>query len=1358
MAKKNYNIGLDIGTSSIGWAITDDNYNLMHAKGKYGYGTRIYSEGQTAAERRGFRTTRRRLNRRKWRLRLLQDFFEPYILPVDEAFFMRQKQSNIVPQDEKKQYPGSILFDNVTDQDFYNKYPTIYHLRQALMTEDRQFDIREVYLAIHHIVKYRGHFLNSAPVSSFKSGKLDLKRRFNEINEAFKSVYPDLDIAFKIDNAEKIKELLLDTNRSRSQRQQEASKLIYEPSADIEVKKTQAGVAKQFLNGVLGLKSRFNLVTNIESDDDAVWQFSLDSDTADDALDTIIAQLDDFAINVVDIINEVHSAVTLAGVVPEGQGLSESMIEKYEEHKADLKQLKAVEKLVDKKSADKLEAAYDKYIHGFNSKPFIKEDFYKAVKDELNKVPGFEAQAIKSRIDVDQFMPKQRSKENGAIPHQLHQQELDRIIANQSKYYDWLGEKVGTEYKLDKLVSFRVPYYVGPMVDTSSNQQKDETRFAWMVRKNPDSTEAITPWNFEDLVDKNQSAENFIKRMTTKDTYLLNEDVLPKCSLLYQDFEVYNELNNVRVNGQRFTAEQKQQLHDKLFTIHASVSKKQLHDFLVSQLSYPQDGLTIEGLADEKKVLSNLSTYFDYHKIIPDQLDNLKYRDDIEKIIEWSTIFEDAGIFKTKLAEIDWLSDDQRNELAKKRYRGWGSLSKKMLIGLIDGNGQRIIDILRDGNDNFMMIVNRPEFKKAIFDENNEINEQRNSKYMLEAIDEMYTSPQNKKAIRQVLLVVQDIQNAMGGDAPQKIFIEFARDDQPNAGRSNPRINQVRQIYNNVTDEILSKTVRGELESKKNELNKEKMFLYFLQGGIDVYNGQSINIDNLSAYDVDHILPQSFIKDDSINNKVLVNHEDNLRKGDNVPWNFFRDKMYPTWERMKESGLLSKGKFNSLNLNPDNINKFKAEGFINRQLVETRQIIKLVAQTLNEKLGTDTSIVSVKANLTHDMREFFDFPKNRNVNNYHHAFDAYLSAFVGTYLYRKYPKLQRYFVYGEFKKADNIGKLANFDFLRDLKYSDKVMDKDTGELIADKVQLISNMNKIYDFKKVLVTHEVHANTGAMYDQTLYPAKLDKSLGHKGAKQLIRKKNNKPTELYGGYTGSKDAFMSIVRLKKKDEIYYKVVGIPVRVADSVQQGKKIDIDKLTDYIQTKFTTEKTIKKTGKVTRKVEWFELVMPKVLYSQPIIDGGQQSMLGSSTLPYNNVELYLSKETIKKIAGQKSKYSLEEVYDEIIIALNKYLPLYDTNQFRMKLTAARNKFSSFPEQNIIKNGKVIEVGQANVLEKILIGLHTNSTCLGIKELGIATPLGFMQQSRGIRLSEGAVVKFLSPTGLFEKSIQLKDL
>lgn len=87
MKNKKYNIGLDIGTSSIGYTITDDGGRLVHVRGKLGYGVRIFEEGKTAAERRGFRTTRRRLNRRKWRLRFLREIFEPYINEIDENFF-----------------------------------------------------------------------------------------------------------------------------------------------------------------------------------------------------------------------------------------------------------------------------------------------------------------------------------------------------------------------------------------------------------------------------------------------------------------------------------------------------------------------------------------------------------------------------------------------------------------------------------------------------------------------------------------------------------------------------------------------------------------------------------------------------------------------------------------------------------------------------------------------------------------------------------------------------------------------------------------------------------------------------------------------------------------------------------------------------------------------------------------------------------------------------------------------------------------------------------------------------------------------------------------------------------------------
>lgn len=38
---KSYNIGLDIGTSSIGWSVVDDQSKLVRVKGKMGYGVRL---------------------------------------------------------------------------------------------------------------------------------------------------------------------------------------------------------------------------------------------------------------------------------------------------------------------------------------------------------------------------------------------------------------------------------------------------------------------------------------------------------------------------------------------------------------------------------------------------------------------------------------------------------------------------------------------------------------------------------------------------------------------------------------------------------------------------------------------------------------------------------------------------------------------------------------------------------------------------------------------------------------------------------------------------------------------------------------------------------------------------------------------------------------------------------------------------------------------------------------------------------------------------------------------------------------------------------------------------------------------
>ena len=78
---KKYNIGLDIGTTSVGWAVVEADTQKIIRKGKGKkrkalWGVRLFEEASTAEGRRGFRSTRRRYDRRRNRIKLLQQEFE----------------------------------------------------------------------------------------------------------------------------------------------------------------------------------------------------------------------------------------------------------------------------------------------------------------------------------------------------------------------------------------------------------------------------------------------------------------------------------------------------------------------------------------------------------------------------------------------------------------------------------------------------------------------------------------------------------------------------------------------------------------------------------------------------------------------------------------------------------------------------------------------------------------------------------------------------------------------------------------------------------------------------------------------------------------------------------------------------------------------------------------------------------------------------------------------------------------------------------------------------------------------------------------------------------------------------------
>lgn len=263
---KEYSIGLDQGVASIGFVGIDDQNHVMRAKGKNVIGARLFDEGESAAERRGFRTTRRRLNHRKWRLRFLREIFEPHINPVDESFFMRLKESSISPKDSRKHFSGDILFNDKSDQEFYHEYPTIYHLRSALMTQKRKFDIREIYLAIHHIVKYRGHFLEEGSADAFQVGNLDLNDKFKNLNELFQRFDPDQPFQLRLDNLEAVKEILINKDMSAADRQRQLTPKIYIHTEDKNIEKQFKAIATEVLKVVVGNKAKFDVIANVNLD------------------------------------------------------------------------------------------------------------------------------------------------------------------------------------------------------------------------------------------------------------------------------------------------------------------------------------------------------------------------------------------------------------------------------------------------------------------------------------------------------------------------------------------------------------------------------------------------------------------------------------------------------------------------------------------------------------------------------------------------------------------------------------------------------------------------------------------------------------------------------------------------------------------------------------------------------------------------------------------------------------------------------------------------------------------------------------------------------------------------------------
>ena len=165
-------------------------------------------------------------------------------------------------------------------------------------------------------------------------------------------------------------------------------------------------------------------------------------------------------------------------------------------------------------------------------------------------------------------------------------------------------------------MEFKIPYYVGPLHDENSS-------FAWIKRK---ATGRIYPWNYRDKINLDASEQAFIDRMTNQCSYLPGEDVLPKYSLIYCSFEVLNEINNIKINGNSISVECKQGVYE-LFRRRRKIAKKAIIEYMQSN-NYMTDHNELTGI--DINVKSSLKSYHDFRQLLEGKMLD---ETEVEKII-----------------------------------------------------------------------------------------------------------------------------------------------------------------------------------------------------------------------------------------------------------------------------------------------------------------------------------------------------------------------------------------------------------------------------------------------------------------------------------------------------------------------------------------------------------------------------------------------------------------------------------------------------------------------------------------------------------------------------------------------------
>jgi CRISPR-associated endonuclease Csn1 len=296
-------------------------------------------------------------------------------------------------------------------------------------------------------------------------------------------------------------------------------------------------------------------------------------------------------------------------------------------------------------------------------------------------------------------------------------------------------------------------------------------------------------------------------------------------------------------------------------------------------------------------------------------------------------------------------------------------------------------------------------------------------------------NPVVEKILNQMVNVINSIIDSYG--KPDEIRIELARELKKNAKEREEltkSIAETTRLHEQYRD-ILSKSPFNLSYISRNDIIRYKLYEELKSNGYKtLYSNRYISPSALFSgdFDVEHIIPQSRLFDDSFSNKTLELRSINIEKGNKTAYDFVKEKygeagnensleeFLKRIENLYKTGVLSRAKYNKLKMQEKDI----PDGFIDRDIRDTQYIakyaktmlgdlVKYVVSTtgsITDRLRNDWQLVEVMKELNwekykqlglteeftneegHRIRKIKDWTKRND--HRHHAMDALTVAFT----------------------------------------------------------------------------------------------------------------------------------------------------------------------------------------------------------------------------------------------------------------------------------------------------------------------------------------------------------------------------